>query len=481
MEFSLGILIGLTGLVVILWAFVRPRRGDEPHCRGCRFNLVGLTEPMVCPECGRELARRRSVIKGHRPSPRRAVVWCVGLLLISGALVGLDWMNRTGFFPLTKYKPALVLQAEAYLLGDLRASMATDEIVLRIADGRLGAEAEDRLVATALARHAQTWRAFPDAQWMVITRAMGRNELGFEQIKRVWDDCIAEARIIEAGKNGGAGSFAPGETLQYVIGYESRAGTMRNAGLLNAGFALDTSMTLLFENEAGELETHAKVMTRGSIVQRIPARPNIGLQTENISIRSPILDRVGKHRGVLEYDIAFAHEIVAKAWPGITSDQLDQLATLKHSYRFPIEFEIVEPKVLDVPVVFPESGTEDPGAFIEFTVVRVYSAEENKDKPGAMFRVGSTAALDASIGLGGVLAFTQGDKRVTTPVGYNKPYWSSQQFMVFEGFEPGPVRVRYEHDAYQARLLRDKMTSVLGGPIELGTIEIPGPETPEPD
>ena len=184
---------------------------------------------------------------------------------------------------------------------------------------------------------------------------------------------------------------------------------------------------------------------------------------------------------MVEYEIAFASEIVAKTWPGMTTDQLYQLATLKHTYRFPIEFEIVEPEVLDVPVVYTKISEGDPSRFIEFTVVKTFSAESNKDKPGAMFRVGSTAALDPSIGLGGVLVFTQGDKRVTTPVGYYSPYTTTQQFMVFEGFEPGPVRVRYEHDAYQARLLRDKMTSVLGGPIELGTIEIPGPPPQEPE
>jgi len=479
MEFSLGILIGLIGLALLLWAFVRPRRGDEPHCRACGFNLVGLTNPKACPECGSDTLKWRSTVKGHRPSPRQAVVWCVGLLLLSGVLVGLDWMNRTGFFPLTKYKPALILQAEAYLLGDLRASMATQELVDRIGKGELGIGAQDRLVATSLARHAQTWRAFPDAQWMVITQAMGRNELSFDQIRRVWDVCIVESKLIEAGKNGGAGPFVPGETLRYIAGFESRAGTVSTAGIKDVGFALDSSMTLLFENEAGELKTHARVASRGSIIQRFPIPSKGGWVTENLSIRSPLLDRVGKHKGVVEYEIAFASEMVAKAWPGITTDQLDQLATLKHTYRFPVEFEIVEPETLDVPVVFPESETGDPSAFIEFTVVKTFSAESNKGLPGVMFRIGSTPALDPSVGLGGVIAFTQGDKRVTTPVGYNKPHGWSQQFMVFEGFEPGPVRVRYEHDADRARLLRDKMTSVLGGRVELGTIEIPGPPPEE--
>lgn len=481
MEFSLGILIGLVGLALLVWAFVRPRRGDEPHCRRCGFSLVGLTEPKNCPECGRELARRRSTVIGSRPSAKRAFVLSAVLLFASGVLVGLDWMNRTGFFPLTEHKPAMLLQAEAYLLGDLRASMATDELVARIGKGTLGTKAEDRLVKTALARHAQTWRAFPDAQWMVITSAMGRNDLSFEQIKRVWDDCIVDARLVEAGKNGGAGPFMPGEAVLFVTGYDTRAGTMGTVGMGDVGFALDTSMSINFENGENKTSQNARIATRGAIVQRNPLKPNGERHRDLTSIRTSLPSSIGVHRGVVEYEIDFASEIVAINWPGITTDQLDQLATLKHTYRFPVEFEIVEPEVLDVPVVYTKLSEGDPSRFIEFTVVRAYAASENNGKPGAMFRIGSTLALDPSIGLGGVLVFTQGDKRVTTPVGYNKPHGSSQQFMVFEGFEPGPVRVRYEHDAYQARLLRDRMTSVLGGPIELGTIEIPGPPPQEPE
>lgn len=478
MEYSLGILLCTLGVLVLVWAFVRPRRGDEPHCRACRFSLAGLTEPGCCPECGRDLSRPRSKVKGHRPSPKRAAFWCLGLVLIGGALIGLDAMNRTGFFPLTKYKPAFVLQAEAYVLGDLRASMATDELVDRINGGTLGKEAEDRLVKTALARHAQTWRGFPDAQWMVITTAMGRGELEFEQIEKVWNDSVHSPQFLSADWSDR--TFYPGEQIAISVGYRVRAGKSIPAGMGSVGFAIGQSMATYIQNDKGEMPLFANISVRGNVLQRYQSvsadRASLGMQ------RCPLTlpERIGVSQGRVELEISFIADMVARNWPDVDPEKIDQLNTLKHTFSLPFTLEIVDPKSIVVPVVKPFAKNGDPSTLIDFSIVQAYSAAENNGSAGVMFRIGTNTLLDPGIGLGGYLEFVQADNRILARINYTKPHSVMQQFNLLEGFDSGPVSVTYQNDPDVARNNREKMSSVLGGPIDLGTFTIPEPETPEP-
>ena len=475
MEYYAGILVCIFGALVLVWAFVRPRKGDEPHCRRCRFDLSGLAKPDVCPECGKPLFGERAVTRGHRPSPRRGVLWCVGLCLVGGGLIGLDSMNRSGFFNLTKHKPAFVLQSEAYLLGDLRASMATTEIEMRIRSGALGTEAQKRLVRTALARHAQTWRVFPNSQWMVLTCAMGRNELSFEQIQRVWEDCFHDARVLTFGREDP--KYTPGESTMFSAGVQTRAGVLAPLGIGNVGFALDESIRIRLVDDAGQSEELAHMQVRGPIVQRTPGRTT-KLTSEpkpdqKLDLRFEMPSSVGHYTGVLEFELDFAEEMVASNWPGISAEQLDRLGTLKKVYEFPFSIEVVHPDRIVVRVVDPESLGKDPGSLIRFDVAQIYTSAETKKDPGIMYRVGTRAVLDPAIGLGGHIYFTQGDRLVVAAANYSELHATTQHYTPLKGFLPGEVRVRYEYDVEVARRNRDKMTSALGGPIDLVTIVIP--------
>lgn len=473
MEHPLGYLVLALGVLACVWAFVRPRRGREPHCRACRFSLAGLTEPARCPECGKGLTRPRAIILGHRPSPKRLVFWSVGLVLAGSALLALDRMNRTGFFPLTSHKPAWLLHAEAYALGDLRASMATTELASRIADTTLGKAHQDRLVRTALARHAQTWRAFPDSQWAVITHAMGRNGLTFKQIERVWKDCYVEAKLISDDLSERA--FYAGEGLTVVAGVRYRAGSIGPVGMGNIGFAVDPALRVKLDLGSGEPQV-SELRMRGPIIQRINAlRAGLDLdQVHQLRLAAP--DQLGTSKGVVELEFDFAENMVAMTWPGITDAQLAQLATLKETYSFPITLRIVDPASLDVPLVHPQALASDPTTLIDLQIVQVYSAAENNGQPGVMFRIGSSSALDPSIGLGGYLVFELRSMHARAAISYSKPHATTQQFIPLDGFGIGDIIVRYEHDRDIARDHRDAMTSVLGGSIDLGTITIPESE-----
>ena len=478
MEYYLGLLLVLVGVLVLVWVFVRPRRGDEPHCRKCNFNLVGLKEPARCPECGRDLAGPRAMVRGQRPSPKRGLCWFVGIALMGGAFVGLDAMNRTGFFSLNTHKPAALLQAEAYLLEDLRASRATDELVDRITRGAIGVEARDRLVRTALARHAQTWRGFPDAQWVVICNAMGRNELSFEQIERLWNDSFVDVRLMKV--NSLNGPLAPEEAIDVVVGLNFRAGVTRPGAMGNSGlvYRMDIDVVMRDEHDI-EIKTgdHDPF---GRIVQ-IPQATTVSKEMhEVISFNAHAMSTLGAQFGEVRVELEFLSEIVASQWPGIDAEKLERLATLNHVYTFPFEIEVVEAETLIPPVVEPSSLSADPSSLIQFTPVNIYSHAETGKDPGIMYRVGTTELLDPSIGLSGHIVFTQGDLVVRSIATYYKPHSTTQNYMPLAGFVSGPVQVSYQNAPDLARSNRGRMTSVLGGPIELGTITIPEPE-PEPE
>src|SRR5262245_40441147 len=76
------ILVFIVGLV-LLWLGWRGRRlDDHPWCRRCKFDLYGRwPSASVCPECGKELHRRRAVRIGQRRK-RPIVIFVSALILI---------------------------------------------------------------------------------------------------------------------------------------------------------------------------------------------------------------------------------------------------------------------------------------------------------------------------------------------------------------------------------------------------------------
>jgi len=69
------------GLGLLAWG-LRGRVVDRrPYCRGCRFELTGLSPEGACPECGRSLAGERAVRIGRRQRRWRVVAAGAALCL----------------------------------------------------------------------------------------------------------------------------------------------------------------------------------------------------------------------------------------------------------------------------------------------------------------------------------------------------------------------------------------------------------------
>ena len=478
MEHSLGILSVIVGVMILAWAFVRPRRGDEPHCRRCRFSLAGLTEPAKCPECGRDQSPARSTVIGQRPSPMWSIVKCTICILIGSLLVGLDRMNLTGFFPLNDHKPAWLLQTEAYTLGDLRASRASIEIIDRVTDGSLTTSARDTLVKTALARHAQTWRTFPDAQWDVITMAINRGELTLPQIERVWNDCTHSPVLLSSGRHDL--TYFPGEEMTLSAGVRTRSGDYhRNNDLRDCAFLVGQSLYLTLRADTGE---PMKPITRSSYNAFLPGRSmangsSAPDEREYAYIHAP--SELGVYHGEIEYELWYKN--ISRKMQQI-EDELEESDSLKKSFSFPVTFRVVPIEQIDVPAIDPLSLREDTGSLMQFEVNDVECVDVLIDDMQVVYRsqyadvsFGVSHALDPDIGLGGYLVFVQGKHSREIPINI-KPRELQRQSVSLRGFTPGPIAVSYRHNHEVAVQERVEIPRVLGGTIDLSTITLPEPE-----
>lgn len=136
----------------LLWIGIWPRRrGAEPRCRGCGYNLTGI-ESERCPECGRVLGANAIVHGTRRRRPWRIGIGVLLLLLAGGAtvpnLVQIDWYA---------HKPA------GWVLSDLNNPATFDrawrELQRRYGAGKLRDRHVRKLVAFALAEQGQPWGA----------------------------------------------------------------------------------------------------------------------------------------------------------------------------------------------------------------------------------------------------------------------------------------------------------------------------------
>lgn len=193
-----------TGFAFIGFAFVR--RGDEPRCRKCQYDLAGAPEGGydTCPECGGSLWFSTSIIKGTRRVITPMIVLGAAIVLASFASMGFLMRGSAAYMP---YLPngALIKEVTAAPRGFthdewtelLTRTLTPTEtetlfrgmLVLRETKGYVSREAEGWLDATAIAQAVpadaieqyyagmlDVWLAAPD---VVSRRDGGSFRFGF--------------------------------------------------------------------------------------------------------------------------------------------------------------------------------------------------------------------------------------------------------------------------------------------------------------
>jgi hypothetical protein len=172
---------------LLLGLGLRGRRiSANPHCRKCRFDLVGLAidaPDSRCPECGASLREPRAVRAGLRK--RRPIVAAVGaaVLLVPIAIVGITLAAsvRNNVHAL---KPDFWLMIEARSASPAAITPQLGELLARMQVGTLGSSNTTALIERALdvqADHAGGW----DTAWGdILDFAAAGGLLSEEQLAR---------------------------------------------------------------------------------------------------------------------------------------------------------------------------------------------------------------------------------------------------------------------------------------------------------
>jgi hypothetical protein len=138
--------LALPGLWLFVWGVWPRRRGEEPRCRKCAYNLTGL-ESERCPECGSDVKIVGGVVPGVRKRRPGLIVSGVLLLLLSAAplipaVKQVDWY---------RFRPT------SWVIGDLDStkpgvpSRAWNELKRRERGGAFSESDQRKLITRCLA------------------------------------------------------------------------------------------------------------------------------------------------------------------------------------------------------------------------------------------------------------------------------------------------------------------------------------------
>jgi len=128
----------------------------NPHCRKCRFDLIGLAldgDAARCPECGRTLRDPRAIRVGLRK--KRPLLGALGafLILVPVALVGLA-IASAARPNINAYKPDFWLLIEARTASPATIPGQLSELLSRVQAGSLSQPRTATLIERALAVQA---------------------------------------------------------------------------------------------------------------------------------------------------------------------------------------------------------------------------------------------------------------------------------------------------------------------------------------
>lgn len=470
MEFYLGILLGLIALCAIVWAFVRRRVGDEPHCRRCGFSLAGLTEPAVCPECGRPLHDRRSITRGHRRSRRRPLFWFAATGFLSLVLFGLSRANATGFIPLNSYKPSWILLSEVAVLPEQRSNWAIEELLERKYDGTLDQKDWDRLVGFALDRHAQTWRSLPGLHWEVITNALVNREMTTPQIELLLKNTIEDVKIVRQELRLGGNTVTerrcePGEEIFYQVRVGYRVGQLNtNQGIGLQLIDTGASVSAYIKNVGGGGESlGVRYMSPYSRLTRVGDHGEVALH-------APV--EPGVYDGFVRYEMS-GKDLLARA------SDIEFGSSIKSDFRvvsmdMPFRLEVVETDSQSFPVLDLDELGRDPRSLISVKQKPVISWSVGRSQTAQLeIGLGPFEGSDPSrVGLAGQIVARQDGVQTRSTMHIDAGSAERIAFVDLSIFRSGTVHLTYEHNESIAAEHLEHAVVVLGGPIDLGTIEL---------
>lgn len=202
MLFGLAAILLLVGLLLLTLGIRGRRIGDTPHCRRCKFDLVGLPLPAEiehddpptvtrCPECGSRLTAPRAITTGYRV--RRPILGTLGVLALLLAVVLGGFALSASRTTFNDVKPLWLLTLEATYLGTDTREAVGAELLIRHQRTPLTNDQLTALINPALDAQADTmitWEQSP--WWQLLDAAFTASLLSTKQQSRYLRTAIGD-------------------------------------------------------------------------------------------------------------------------------------------------------------------------------------------------------------------------------------------------------------------------------------------------
>jgi hypothetical protein len=218
--FALTLVACALGAVMLVLGLRGRRRGDEPRCAACAFDLSGLLErdPDVCPECGAGLRPHGAVVRGERTRTTALVAAGVVLIVLGAAalVVPLASVN------LAPWTPARPLAAWTRWTG---SGAGLDELRARLEAGTLGRGGTAAAIDAALSVQADPDRAW-DGRWGALVEVASLKGLLTSSQERRYLDQMFRFTGVRARSN-----TLPGWVVPVHVEYEVRRGGVRGVSV----------------------------------------------------------------------------------------------------------------------------------------------------------------------------------------------------------------------------------------------------------
>ena len=216
------------GVAMVAQGWRGRRVGDEPHCKRCGFNLVGMpADSARCSECGTDVTGPNAVVRGERHRRPGLIVAGAAAVLIPLAIIGTGVGAMLGSNRLNELKPLWWLKLDAGRSSASARLAAFREMQNRVSNGALDGPALAALVESILARQADasaTWdtgwgdllesigkrtNTLSEQQWTTYAQNAVKNAIALRVRPRVrrGDPVPCELRVGGPSWRGGGGSF----------------------------------------------------------------------------------------------------------------------------------------------------------------------------------------------------------------------------------------------------------------------------------
>ena len=191
-----GIAGVVLGIVLLVVGVRGRRRGSEPRCAACGFDLSGVwkgVDGTVCPECGVELhhgtRRAGGVRTGTRRAVRPVVVVGVLLLLVGGGVGGVQGWSRATQFDWNTVKPAWMLVRTVESGADqLAVDASLTELLSRADSDRLDASMRLKLQAMVLDYHEDWAKPWTEPWAQLLGHYVMSGELSDAEMQRFMEN-----------------------------------------------------------------------------------------------------------------------------------------------------------------------------------------------------------------------------------------------------------------------------------------------------